>query len=44
MEETHARLTSEGVENVVMVFGSARAMSPRRKATFWTLDSVEDTF
>jgi hypothetical protein len=27
MEETHARLTSEGVENVVMVFGSARAMS-----------------
>jgi uncharacterized protein (TIGR00730 family) len=27
MEESHARLAREGVENVVMVFGSARAMS-----------------
>merc|ERR1719498_901593 len=27
MEESHVRLEREGVENVVMVFGSARAMS-----------------
>jgi uncharacterized protein (TIGR00730 family) len=27
MEESHARLEREGVENVIMVFGSARAMS-----------------
>merc|ERR1719169_186973 len=27
MEESHVRLEREGVENVIMVFGSARAMS-----------------